>query len=93
MFQYICTDQVGFCRDGTPVRLQGVPAIAFSEGMRDVDLFVGVCSVGNDPNWAGRGLEPYGDYWRDYSFGELTRARRGIPDILRSRMDCDVTVT
>jgi hypothetical protein len=74
VFQYICTDQVRFCRDGAPVRLEEVPAIAFSEGMRDVDLFVGVCSVGNHPNWADRGLEPYGDYWRNYSFGELSES-------------------
>jgi hypothetical protein len=61
--------------------LPDVPAIAFSEGMRDVDLFVGVCSVGNDPNWADRGVEPYGDYWRRYAFGELAetgKTRRAV---------------
>jgi hypothetical protein len=53
--------------------------------MRDVDLFVGVCSVGNDPNWADRGVEPYGDYWRTFSFGELSesgRTRRSVLEVL-----------
>ncbi|MBW4692677.1 MAG: hypothetical protein KME27_13035 [Lyngbya sp. HA4199-MV5] len=40
--------------------------------MRTVDLFVGVCSIGNDPNWHDRGEgDGYGDYWHNYSFGEL----------------------
>ena len=34
-----------------PLPLAEIPALVFSELMRDVDLFVGVASVGNDPNW------------------------------------------
>jgi hypothetical protein len=41
--------------------------------MRDVDLFVGVASVGNDPNWNdGSAGGQYRDYWQSYSFGELS---------------------
>jgi len=41
--------------------------------MRDVDLFVGVASVGNDPTWQDGGPEGrYLDYWHSYSFGELS---------------------
>jgi hypothetical protein len=41
--------------------------------MRDVDLFVGVASVGNDPIWQDGGPEGrYRDYWHSYSFGELS---------------------
>ena len=41
--------------------------------MRDVDLFVGVASVGNDPTWQDGGPEGlYQDYWQAYSFGELS---------------------
>jgi hypothetical protein len=76
VYQYICTDQVRFCRNGTPVRLEDVPALAFSEAMRDVDLFVGVCSVGNDPTWVDRGAQPYGDYWQAFSFGELSESAK-----------------
>jgi hypothetical protein len=56
-----------------PLPLTEAPALAFSEIMRDVDLFVGVCSVGNDPSWQDggpRGLHQ--DYWASYSFGELS---------------------
>jgi len=34
---------------GNPLRMDRVPALVFSEIMRDVDLFVGVGSIGNDP--------------------------------------------
>jgi hypothetical protein len=40
--------------------------------MRDVDLFVGVCSIGNDPTWGDRGEAPAATYWQTYSFGELS---------------------
>jgi hypothetical protein len=58
--------------------------------MRDVDLFVGVASVGNDPNWsdggpAGRHL----DYWQSYSFGELSataQTRRQVLENLLPRL-------
>lgn len=42
--------------------------------MRDVDLFVGVTSIGNDPEWRERGAEvEHGDYWDKFSFGELSQ--------------------
>lgn len=49
-----------------------VMPIVFSEVMRDVDLFVGVCSVGNDPNWQDGGNQLYANYWQSYSFGDLS---------------------
>lgn len=56
-----------------PMELADVPARAFSEVMRDVDLFVGVCSVGNDPAWQEIGQETGQlDYWQKFSFGELS---------------------
>ncbi|QDU28943.1 hypothetical protein ETAA8_40490 [Anatilimnocola aggregata] len=56
-----------------PVPLEQVPALVFSEIMRDVDLFVGVSSVGNDPNWQDGGPEGrYREYWQSYAFGELS---------------------
>jgi hypothetical protein len=56
-----------------PVPLEEIPALVFSEAMRDVDLFVGVASVGNDPTWQDGGPDGrYRDYWRHYSFGELS---------------------
>ena len=53
--------------------LEPIPPLVFSEIMRDVDLFVGVASVGNDPTWADGGPDGrYREYWQNYSFGELS---------------------
>jgi hypothetical protein len=56
-----------------PLPLDQIPPLVFSEIMRDVDLFVGVASVGNDPTWQDGGPQGrYRSYWDSYSFGELT---------------------
>jgi hypothetical protein len=58
-----------------PLPLDQVPPLVFSEIMRDVDLFVGVASVGNDPNWQDGGPEGrHRDYWNAYSFGDLSES-------------------
>jgi hypothetical protein len=52
--------------------------------MRDVDLFVGVASVGNDPNWADGGPEGrYRDYWTSYSFGALSQTAKTRRQVLQ----------
>ncbi|MFE1345244.1 DUF4132 domain-containing protein [Streptomyces sp. NPDC058757] len=57
--------------------LAEVPALVLSEALRDVDLFVGVASVGADPEWRDRGADRgHGDYWRSWGFGELTAGAR-----------------
>ena len=72
---YLLTDQVRFSRDRTPVRLAEIPAVVFSEIMRDVDLFVGVTSIGNDPTWVDHGEGTFGQqYWRSVAFGELSQS-------------------
>ena len=71
------------------VPLEEVPAIVFSEVMRDVDLFVGVASVGNDPAWMDRGEALHQDYWQSYAFGELSTSaeiRRGVLEELIPRL-------
>jgi hypothetical protein len=75
---FLATDQVRFYRtaDATPMRLLDVPALAFSEVMRDVDLFVGIASVGADPNWTDGGNARYRDYWQHYSFGDLSESAK-----------------
>ena len=53
--------------------LERIPPLVLSEVMRDVDLFVGVTSVGNNPAWQDGGPEGrYRDYWWSYSFGDLS---------------------
>src|ERR1043165_5133987 len=61
-YRHVITAQVRFYRaghrDGPPLPLEHTPPLVFSEIMRDVDLFVGVASVGNDPTWSDGG--PHG---------------------------------
>ncbi len=73
IYLYLSTDQVRFCDRSSrePRNLDTIPPLVFSEVMRTVDLFVGVCSVGNDPNWMDGGNANFNNYWESYSFGEL----------------------
>ncbi|MEH0156695.1 DUF4132 domain-containing protein [Limibacter armeniacum] len=91
MWLYVSTDQLRFKdKDGTVVPLADIPTVVFSEVMRDVDLFVGVCSVGNDPEWRDSGeLPQYHNYWSSYSFGDLTeiaKNRKGVLERLVPRL-------
>jgi hypothetical protein len=62
-------------RDDEPIALEEIPPLVLSEIMRDVDLFVGVASVGNDPTWQDGGPQgQYRDYWQHYSFGALSES-------------------
>lgn len=86
IWNYVTTDQVRFINTETNelVDLVDIPAIAFSEVMRDVDLFVGVASVGNDPTWSDSGgLPTYRDYWQSYSFGDLSEIAKNRKEILQ----------
>src|SRR5262249_42325782 len=66
-----------------PVPLADIPPLVLSEVMRDVDLFVGVASVGNDPGWSDGGPNGrYVDYWRNYSFGELGETAKTRKEVL-----------
>ena len=74
VYALIATDQVRFISpERGPVPIADVPPLLFSELMRDVDLFVGVASVGNDPNWVDGGPQGrFQAYWTDYAFGSLS---------------------
>jgi hypothetical protein len=110
---YMATDQVRFYaltlpdaeRFGhaggliDPLPLELVPPQALSEAMRDVDLFIGLASVGNDPNWNDAGPDGrYRDYWQNYSFGDLNataKTRREVLERIIPRLDiadrCQIT--
>jgi len=63
--------------------------VVFSEVMRDVDLFVGVTSVTNDPTWRDTGPQGHLDYWNQWSFGELSenaKTRRQVLERLLPRL-------
>jgi hypothetical protein len=74
MYTYCASDQVRFSHAGTgdPVSLAEVPPVIFSEAMRDVDLVIGVTSIGADPEWPNRGERGrFEQYWQHWSFGDL----------------------
>jgi hypothetical protein len=74
----------------TPLSLERIPPLVLSEVLRDVDLFVGVASVGNDPTWQDGG--PGGrfqTYWQSYSFGALNESattRKAVLERLLPRL-------
>jgi Domain of unknown function (DUF4132) len=82
---YIATDQVRFYHGNSPdpVPLETVPKLLFSEAMRDVDLFVGVASIGTDPAWQDSGEIAGADvYWQNFSFGDLNASAKTRKDVL-----------
>lgn len=52
---FISSDQVRFYREGKEIEVDQVPAIVYSEVMRDVDLFTSVCAIGDDEGWSDQG--------------------------------------
>lgn len=52
---FLGSDQVRFYRDRREVAIEEVPAIVYSEIMRDVDLFTSVGAVGQDESWSDQG--------------------------------------
>jgi Domain of unknown function (DUF4132) len=66
------------------VPLVEIPPVVFSEVMRDVDLLVGVTSIGADPTWAGAGDFPEADYWHRFADGELSVASESRKSVLES---------
>jgi len=89
---HLTTDKVQFLdpKTGTPVHLRDIPPLLLSEVFRDVDLFVGVTSVGNDPTWQGTVEQGrYHTYWRQYSTADLTETgamRRQVLESLLPRL-------
>lgn len=66
-----------------PLRVDSIPALVLSEVLRDCDLFVGVTSVGNNPQWNDGGPnQQFRDYWQNYSFGELSATAETRRDLL-----------
>ena len=66
-----------------PVPLADVPPLVLSEVFRDVDLFVGVASVGNDPTWQDGGPErPVPAVLDVVQLGELTATAQTRRDLL-----------
>jgi len=84
IYLYIETGRVVFRnRANEPQPLDSIPPALFSEVMRDIDLFAGVASVGNIPEWGQQtSANPFPDYWRAFSFGELGASAESRRDLL-----------
>ena len=93
---FVTTDQVRFYQSSEGkksrwdfsesrklLKLEEIPPLVFSEIMRDVDLFVGVTSLGNNANWQDDGENgKFGNYWHDFSFGDLSATAKTRKEIL-----------
>ncbi|MEJ8642795.1 DUF4132 domain-containing protein [Streptomyces sp. MS1.HAVA.3] len=72
---YAMWPMAGRRRTVDPLPLKRIPELVLSEVLRDVDLFVGVASVGNDPTWSDGGPQGrFREYWNSYGFGELNQS-------------------
>ncbi len=81
---HVTTDEVTFYTKKKQLLLSEVPAIIFSEVMRDIDMFVGVTSIGNDPGWYDRGNDRSMNYWSSYAYAELTERSKTRAEILKN---------
>ena len=67
------------------LRLEEIPALVFSEVMRDCDMFVGVTSIGTDPAWnRDHADDPHLGYWQNFAFGDLNTASENRKTVLES---------
>ncbi|MFI6826436.1 DUF4132 domain-containing protein [Kribbella sp. NPDC050241] len=85
LYPYCTSDQVRFVdiHSDDSIELADVPPLILTEAMRDVDLFVGVTSIGADPEWLDRGADHrFEAYWHTYGFGELSAAGEIRRDVL-----------
>jgi hypothetical protein len=70
---FTVTDRTRFFRTGEkePMPVTEAPPMVFSETMRDIDMFVSIASIANDPEWIDRGDRRYDAYWHGAAFGDL----------------------
>lgn len=71
-------------RRRTAMRLADVPPVVFSEVMRDIDLLVGVTSIGSDPAWNAEPGQPHAEYWHRFAEAELSTAAENRRSVLES---------
>ena len=69
---FLGSDQVRFYRNRREIAVDDVPAIVYSEVMRDVDLFTTVCAVGEDRTWSDQGERGTGVLGSGLDVDELT---------------------
>ena len=80
---FVESDQVRFYRDRREVAIEEVPALVYSEMMRDVDLFTTVCAIGEDENWRDEGIRGIGVLGERITVQEISAATSLRADILK----------
>jgi len=100
IYRTIATDRVEFFalepkpkrfefRMRSPMRMEEIPSAVFSEVMRDVDLLVGVTSIGTDPNWGAEREDPHYEYWHRFADGDLSvvaETRKSVIETLTPKL-------
>ena len=71
---FVGSDQVRFYRERREVAVDEVPAVLYSEVMRDVDLFTSVCAIGEDETWSDQGERGPGVFSRGFDIHEISAA-------------------
>jgi hypothetical protein len=79
---FVESDQVRFYRDRNEIAVDEVPAMLYSEVMRDVDLFTTVCAIGEDENWRDEGDRTVGIHGERISMQEVSAAISLRGDVL-----------
>jgi hypothetical protein len=79
---FVGSDQVRFYRDSREVGVDEVPAIVYSEVMRDVDLFTAVAGVGGDETWTDAGDRGTGVFTEGFDLQDLL----GITELRRETL-------
>ena len=60
-----------------------IPPQVFSGTMRDIDLFVSISTIANDPTWSDGGPDGrFRQYWHDTSFGDLSASAQTRKEVL-----------
>ncbi|NTS76226.1 DUF4132 domain-containing protein [Catenovulum sp. SM1970] len=82
----VTTDQIRFNDlSGKTIEIKDISPIVFSEIMRDADLFIGVTSIANDPQWQDGRVNNSNNlhsYWKYHSFGDLTEIAKTRKQVL-----------
>lgn len=82
-FDFATTRQIHFrdTKQKVALKMEDIPTLIFSETMRDADLFVGVCSIGAEEQWAS---QQFREYWTGYSTSELSETAQTRKDVIQS---------
>jgi hypothetical protein len=79
---FIGSDQVRFYREQREIAVDEVPALVYSEIMRDVDLFTSVCAVGEDETWSDQGDRGMGILFERFDVHAVTAITSLRADVL-----------